>query len=125
MQNIILKSIFIISIFLIIVSVFPNITLCSWVDDASKFLDASKGVDIGIKKEKLDEASDDIFNMLSSIGMVIAVIVGMILGITFMVTSADEKAKVKESLMPYIIGCIVIFGAFGIWKIMVNTFNGL
>ena len=125
MQNIILKSIFIISIFLIIVSVFPNITLCSWVDDASKFLDASKGVDIGIKKEKLDEASDDIFNMLSSIGMVIAVIVGMILGITFIVTSADEKAKVKESLMPYIIGCIVIFGAFGIWKIMVNTFNGL
>lgn len=125
MQNIILKSIFIISIFLIIVSVFPNITLCSWVDDAGKFLDASKGVDIGIKKEKLDEASDDIFNMLSSIGMVIAVIVGMILGITFMVTSADEKAKVKESLMPYIIGCIVIFGAFGIWKIMVNTFNGL
>lgn len=47
-------------------------------------------------------------------------IVGTIIGIQFMVASAEDKAKVKEALVPYIIGCIVIFGAFTIWSIAVN-----
>lgn len=37
-----------------------------------------------------------------------------------MVASAEDKAKVKEALIPYIVGCIVIFGAFTIWSIAVN-----
>ena len=47
-------------------------------------------------------------------------IVGTIIGIQFMVASAEDKAKVKEALVPYIIGCAVIFGAFTIWSIVVN-----
>ena len=35
-----------------------------------------------------------------------------------MVGSMDEKAKVKESLIPFVIGCVIIFGAFGIWKLI-------
>ena len=37
-----------------------------------------------------------------------------------MTDSAAEKAKTKEMLIPYIAGCIVVFGAFGIWKLVVN-----
>ena len=37
--------------------------------------------------------------------------------------SADEKAKVKESLMPFVAGCVVVFGAFTIWKVAVNIGN--
>lgn len=37
-----------------------------------------------------------------------------------MVASAEDKAKVKEALIPYVIGCAVIFGAFTIWSIAVN-----
>ena len=46
--------------------------------------------------------------------------VGTIIGIQFMIASAEDKAKVKEALVPYIIGCVVIFGAFTIWSIVVN-----
>ena len=35
-----------------------------------------------------------------------------------MLGSIEEKAQVKEALIPFIIGCIVVFGAFGIWKIV-------
>ena len=59
-----------------------------------------------------------IYNILLAIGTVIAVIIGAILGIQFMVGSMDDKAKVKESLIPFVIGCVIIFGAFGIWKIV-------
>lgn len=47
-------------------------------------------------------------------------LVGTIIGIQFMVASAEDKAKVKEALVPYVIGCAVIFGAFTIWSIAVN-----
>lgn len=123
MQSKILKLIAIISVF-IIVSVFPVKVFSSWVDDADNFL-KSAGNSITVDKAQLTSASDEIYNTLTSIGMIVAVIVGMILGITYMMTGAVDKAKVKESIMPYLLGCIVIFGAFGIWKLVINVMNGV
>ena len=42
-----------------------------------------------------------------------------------MAGSVEQKAKVKDSLVPYIVGCIVIFGAFGIWKLVIQILNNL
>ena len=123
MQSKILKLIAIISVF-IIVSVFPVKVFSSWVDDADNFLE-SAGNSITVDKDQLTSASDEIYNTLTSIGMIVAVIVGMILGITYMMTGAVDKAKVKESIMPYLLGCIVIFGAFGICKLVINVMNGV
>lgn len=123
MQSKILKLIAIISVF-IIVSVFPVKVFSSWVDAADNFLE-SAGNSITVDKDQLTSASDEIYNTLTSIGMIVAVIVGMILGITYMMTGAVDKAKVKESIMPYLLGCIVIFGAFGIWKLVINVMNGV
>lgn len=104
MQSKILKLIAIISVF-IIVSVFPVKVFSSWVDDADNFLE-SAGNSITVDKDQLTSASDEIYNTLTSIGMIVAVIVGMILGITYMMTGAVDKAKVKESIMPYLLGCM-------------------
>lgn len=123
MQSKILKLIVIISVF-IIVSVFPVKVFSSWEDDADNFL-KSAGSGITVDMNQLTSASDEIYNTLTSIGMIVAVIVGMILGITYMMTGAVDKAKVKESIMPYLLGCIVIFGAFGIWKLVINVMNGV
>ncbi len=76
-------------------------------------------------KEKMKNTSNTIANILIAIGTVIAVIVSSILGIKFMIGSVEEKAQIKEALVPFIIGCIVIFGAFTIWKIFVNIGNGI
>lgn len=59
-------------------------------------------------------------SILLIIGIVIAMIVGVILGIKFVTGSAEEKSKIKENLIPYFIGCIVLFGSFLIWKIVVD-----
>ena len=123
MQSKILKLIAIISVF-IIVSVFPVKVFSSWVDDADNFLE-SAGNSITVDKDQLTSASDEIYNTLTSIGMIVAVIVGMILGITYMMTGAVDKAKVKESIMPYLLGCIVIFGAYLIGKLVINVMNGV
>ena len=71
-----------------------------------------------LDKDKLNSASSTIYNILLVIGICVAVIMTSILGIKFMLGSIEEKAQVKEALIPFIIGCIVVFGAFGIWKIV-------
>ena len=35
------------------------------------------------------------------------VVISVILGIQFMMGSVEEKAKIKDSLIPFVIGCIV------------------
>ena len=66
-----------------------------------------------------------IYNVLFGVGVCLTVIVGAILGIKLMFGSIEEQAKVKETLMPYIIGCIIIYGAFGIWKIVISIMSSI
>ena len=48
---------------------------------------------------------------------------GAVLGFQFILGSVEGKAKVSEALMPYIVGCIIVFGAFTIWKIAISIGN--
>lgn len=73
-----------------------------------------------IDEDALGNTSDFLYNLLLGIGIVVAVIVGIFLGIKYMMGSVDEQADIKQMLIPYVIGCFVVFGAFGIWKIAVN-----
>ena len=34
------------------------------------------------------------------------------------------KAEAKKALVPYAIGCAVVFGSFTIWKIVVTVLQG-
>lgn len=60
------------------------------------------------------------YNILLAIGFVVIVAVGAILAIQFMLASVEQKAVIKEKLVPYITGCCVVFGAFGIWGTVVR-----
>ena len=71
------------------------------------------------------ETINQIYNILFPLGVAVTVIMGGALGIKFMMASAEDRAKVKESLIPYIIGCIAIYGAFGIWKLVITVMAGV
>ena len=91
---------------------------------ADKFIQS--GIDdqnVTIEDTDLKNMSDLLYNTLLIIAIVIAVIVGLVIGIQFMSGSVSQKAKIKETLIPYIAGCIVIFGAFGIWKLVVTILS--
>ena len=76
-----------------------------------------------ISQSSLKNTIDLICNILLALGIIVAVVAGAILGVQFMVASADGKAELKERLVPYVVGCVVIFGAFGIWKIVMILIN--
>lgn len=69
-------------------------------------------------------AIDQIYYAMLTLGIVIALFVGAVLGIQFITTGAAGQAKVKEKLFPFAIGALVVFGAFGIWRLAYNILNG-
>lgn len=77
-----------------------------------------------IDKNQMSNTVSFLYGAFVGIGAVIAIIVGLVLGIKFMMAaSADDKAKYKQQLVIYAVGVIVIFGAFGIWHLLVTTLN--
>ena len=52
--------------------------------------------------------------LLKWVGGAMAIIMLMFAGIKYMTAGADEKAAVKESLLPLVIGAVLIFGAISI-----------
>lgn len=78
-----------------------------------------------INETELQDTADFLYNLLLGIGIIVAVIVGMVIGIKFMTGGIEEKAEYKQLLLPYLVSCAVVFGAFGIWKIAVNVLSEL
>lgn len=78
-----------------------------------------------INQNKLQKTSKGIYNMLLMASFVVVAVVGISLGIKFMMSGVEEKADVKNSLVVFFIGCIVVYGAFGIWKVLVTVLNTL
>ena len=78
-----------------------------------------------INNDALREGSNTLYNVLLVIGIAVAFIWGIVLGIQFITGSLGEKADVKKNMIVYIIGCIIIFGAFGIWKLLLQLLQPL
>lgn len=55
-----------------------------------------------------------IISVLKNIGMVVSVAVIVVLGIKYMMGSAEEKAEYKKTMLPYFIGALLVFSASGI-----------
>lgn len=98
-------------------------SLSGVISGGDSFIQAGKGGSAQIDKGSLKNASSSIYNILLICGVIIAVLIGSIMGIKFMIGSVEEKAEIKAALVPFAIGCIVVFGAFGIWKIVVTIGN--
>jgi len=109
----------------------PNLdTVVEWSTDwffETRLKAANSFIKEGMENEnqKFNQAntkvlSNVIYNVLFILGIIIAFIVGGILGIKFITSGLDGKAEVKNMMIPYIVGLVVIFGSFTIWKIVLT-----
>lgn len=78
-----------------------------------------------INDDALKEGSNTLYNVLLVIGIAVAFIWGIVLGIQFVTGSLGEKADVKKNLIVYLVGCVIIFGAFGIWRLLLQLLQPL
>lgn len=68
----------------------------------------------------IQDVGNTIIGIIQAVGSIVAVVVLLILGIKYMMGSAEEKAEYKKTLLPYFIGAIFVFGAGAITTIIFN-----
>lgn len=58
---------------------------------------------------KLEGKAENILGFIQVVGSVVSVIGLMAIGIKYMLGSIEEKAEYKQTMIPYIIGMILVF----------------
>ena len=64
-----------------------------------------------------------IVSIMQTVGIVVAVVVLLVLGIKYMMGSAEEKAEYKKTMIPYLVGAILIFASTTIVNVVYNVAN--
>lgn len=106
------------------------LALLTTVSNASGGLDPA-GMANNLKGTTSDAQNDvmnignQIIGIITTVGVVVAVVILLVLGIKYMMGSASEKAEYKKTMIPYLVGAILIFGASAITKVVVSLASGI
>lgn len=98
-------AIMVISILTISCSLFESNAAINGVINPGNITGSSANTD------SISKLGNQAVTLISSIGAVVAVIVLIVLGLKYMMGSTEEKAEYKKTLMPYVIGAVLIFAA--------------
>ncbi len=95
-----------------------------WVQQAKDFI--NKG-NQGSKISTADAiaAFVPIGRILVGVATIVLVVVGLIFGVKYMIAGANEKAQLKQKLIYYIISVVLVYGAVGIFSIVIAVMNNL
>lgn len=75
--------------------------------------------------DQLESIANNIIGPIRVVGSVISVIALIIIGIKYMMGSIEERAEYKKTMMPYLIGAIMVFAITNLLDILVNVIGGL
>lgn len=112
-----LKVIFIIAVMLFgLLGVSQNISFAEKADVGGTLdnVNSATGGDIG----DATTIGGNIVNWIWGISIVVAVVVVMITGLKFIVGSTQEKAEYKKSLIPLVVGVLILVFATTIVKVL-------
>ena len=59
--------------------------------------------------EKLKAKAEKVLGIIQTAGIVISVIMLMVIGMKYILSSVEERADYKQTLMPYLIGAVLVF----------------
>lgn len=102
---------------LMTMTMFMSVTVNASTDSASKVDDLFNGGSVQV--DGINNVGKNIVSIITTIGIIVAVIVLLILGIKYMMGSASEKAEYKKTMIPYLVGAVLIFGASAIAKAVI------
>ena len=71
----------------------------------------------------LDEPMKKILGIVQGIGIGVSVIILVVIGIKYMMGSAEEKAEYKKTMLPYVVGAVLIAGAPSIASAVYSAFK--
>lgn len=115
------KMLSILMIVMMLISFATPVLAAGSATDPSTWDDPSSGSTF--KTDDITDFSKSLINVISIVGSAAAIITLIVLGIKYMMGSAEEKAEYKKTLLPYIIGAAMVFGASVLTGVIYNIMN--
>ncbi len=116
------KTLKIICIILVVINILAStvnaFTMTDIINKGKDFI-SSKSDNDKIDEREVSQLSNSVYSILQFIAVVVAVVIITILGIKYITGSVEMQADIKKTLVPYVIGAFMAFGAFAIWKVVV------
>lgn len=119
------KTIIIFILIITLVFTLPVYSNADIFSDAKGFISVGSSSHSSFDETKIKNISDTITEILLTVALAVTFISIAVMGINFAIQTVEEKAKIKEAMVPWIIGIFVSFGAVGIWKLVMNIFYGM
>ena len=111
------KSIKVISTLLLAIMLVTSIAGTVLAVDPNTVLNGLNG-NGNVQTNDLIKVGNNIVTIIQVVGIVIAVIVLLVIGIKYMMGSASEKAEYKKTMIPYIVGAVLIFAGTSLVRVI-------
>ena len=97
----------------------PYLIGCFLIFSASAV--APQIIDLFKNAKDAESVGNVALGLIRIIGSIVAVGVLMLLGIKYILGSTDEKASYKKSMLPYLVGSIMLFGAVNLTSLLYDV----
>ena len=104
----VVKIIPVLIVLLLIATIFSTTVFAADLDPANL------GQDPGAQTGRIVNVGNYLITIISVVGSVASVIVLIVLGLKYMMGSTEEKAEYKKTLLPYVVGAVLVFAASAI-----------
>ena len=108
-----------------IISIITIISILLVTSSYAKITDPTESPEeykvVKANSDKLSGKVGPILGAIRNIGVTVSVISLMIIGIRYMLGSIEEKANYKQTMLPYLIGVIILFAGSTIPQLIYKT----
>ena len=111
------KSIKVISTLLLTIMLVASVAGTVLAVDPNNVLNGLNG-NGNVQTNDLTKVGNNVVTIIQVVGIVVAVIVLLIIGIKYMMGSASEKAEYKKTMIPYIVGAVLIFAGTSLVRVI-------
>lgn len=95
------------------------------VIDPTKDIGAYDKVITDQSSNKVMDMGNKIIGAIQLIGSIVSVLTLVVLGIKYMTGSVEERAEYKKTMMPYVVGAVMVFAITNLLKILENVISGI
>ena len=66
----------------------------------------------------IQNLGNKVMGIIQVIGTIVSVVILIVLGIKYMMGSAEEKAEYKKTMIPYLVGAVLVFAGTSLVKVI-------
>ncbi|MCL2341504.1 MAG: pilin [Firmicutes bacterium] len=120
MRNTILKSIIIIQLVFVMSVFFVPTVFATPILDPDKYYPNLQDSGTSFVNK-----ANTILGAVQVIGSIVSVVMLVVIGIKYITGTVEEKAEYKKSMLPYVIGAVLLFAASQLVQAMYNWITAL